>query len=95
MNISNLAKERGTMKKTAVWLTAISITVFVIAWGVMGLKIFNNDYLITPEAYIGLISLIVCFICILYIKFTNRCPHCGKLQIPFGRYSKNALLYKK
>ena len=74
------------MKKTAVWLAVISITVFVIAWGVMGLKIFNNDYLITSETYTGLISLIVFFICILYIKFTDRCPHCGKLRQSFGKY---------
>ena len=40
------------MKKVAKWLAVISIVVFVIAWGIMGLKILDNDYLITAEAYI-------------------------------------------
>ena len=68
------------MKKIAKWLAVISITVFVIAWGIMGLKLLDNDYLITAEAYTGLISIIVYFVCIMYIKFANRCPHCGKTK---------------
>ena len=74
------------MKKVAKWLAVISIIVFVIDWGVMGLKLLDNDYLITAEAYIGLISLLVFFVCILYVKFTNRCPHCGKTKQTFGKY---------
>lgn len=74
------------MKKIAKWLAAISIVVFVIAWSIMGLKLLDNNYLITTEAYIGLIALVVCFICALYVKFTNRCPHCGKIKQTFGKY---------
>ena len=74
------------MKRIIKWLAVISSVIFVIAWGVMGLKLLDNDYLITTEAYIELISLIVLFICIIYIKFTNRCPHCGKTKQSFGKY---------
>ena len=74
------------MKKTAKWLAAISIIIFVIDWIIMGLKILDNNYLITAEAYIGLISLIAFFVCIMYIKFTNRCPDCGKTKQSFGKY---------
>ena len=74
------------MKKIAKWLAAISVIVFVIDWGVMGLKLFDNNYLITTEAYIGLISFVVFFVCVLYVKFTNRCPHCGKFNQSFGKY---------
>ena len=74
------------MKKVAKWLAAISIVVFVIAWGIMGLKILDKDYLITAEAYIGLICIVVCFVCLMYLKFTNRCPHCGKAKQTFGKY---------
>lgn len=74
------------MKKIVTWLAVISIIVFVIAWGIMGLKLLDNDYLITTEAYIGLISLVVSLICVLYMRFTSRCPHCGKLKQTFGKY---------
>lgn len=74
------------MKKTAKWLAAISMTAFVIAWGMMGLKLLDNDYLITAEAYVGLISLVVFFVCIMYVKITTRCPHCGKTKQSFGKY---------
>ena len=30
------------MKKVAKWLAVISLVVFVIAWGIMGLKILDN-----------------------------------------------------
>ena len=66
------------MKKIANWIIIISIIVFVFTWAIMGFKLLDNNYLITTEAYIGLISLVVFFICILYVKFTNRCPHCKK-----------------
>ncbi len=74
------------MKRVAKCLAVIAIVVFVIAWGIIGLKLLDNDYLITTEAYIGLISLVVFFSCIMYIKFTNRCPHCGKTKQSFGKY---------
>ena len=62
------------MKKIVKWLAVISIVVFVIAWGIIGLKISDNNYLITVEAYIGLISLIVFFVCVIYVKVKNRVP---------------------
>ncbi len=74
------------MKKTAKRLAVISVAVFVIDWGVMGLKLLDNDYLITAEVIIGLISLAVFWVCIMYIKLTDRCPNCGKTKLSFGKY---------
>lgn len=74
------------MKKAAKWLAVVSVLVFVVAWVIMGLKLYDNNYLITAEAYTGLVSLIVLFICIMYIKLTTRCPHCGKAKQSFGKY---------
>ena len=74
------------MKKVIKWLAVISILVFVIVWGIIGLKILDNDYLFTTEAYIALVSLIVSFICVMYLRITNRCPHCGKMKQPFANY---------
>ena len=59
------------MKKVASWIFAIAVSIFVIDWGIMGLKIFNNDYNITVEAYIVL----VCFLyaaCITYSAINVR-----------------------
>ena len=74
------------MKKVTKWIAAISIIIFVIDWIIMGLKLLDNNYIITIEAYIGLITLIVFFVCIMYIKLTNRCSHCGKTNQSFGKY---------
>ena len=78
--------ECDCMKKIAKWLATISIIVFVIAWGVIGVKLLDNNYLITTEAYIGLISLVVFVVCVVYVKITSRCPHCGKIKQSFGKY---------
>ena len=83
---SDLTKECNNMKRIAKWLAAISIIILVIDWIIMGLKLLDNNYLITTEAYIGLITLIVFFVCIIYIKLTNRCPNCGKTNQSFGKY---------
>ena len=37
------------MKKAVSWIFVITMAVLVIDWGIMGLKIFNNDYNITVE----------------------------------------------
>ena len=75
-----------SMKKIAKGLAVISIIVFVIAWCIMGVKLLDHNYLITIEAYIGLVSLVVLGVCAIYIKITDRCPHCGKTKQSFGKY---------
>lgn len=74
------------MKKIAAWLAAVSVIVFVIDWTVIGLKILDGHSDITIGAYIGLISIVIFLVCILSIKGTNRCPHCGKVRQSFGKY---------
>lgn len=74
------------MKKTAKWIAVISIAVFVIDWGIMGLKLLDHNYVITTEASIGLISFVAFWVSIMYVKLTNRCPHCGKTKLSFGKY---------
>jgi len=69
------AKEGDSLKKMTKCLAGLSLAVFVFAWGVMGLKLLDNNYLITTEAYVGLISLLVFFPCILYVKLANHSPH--------------------
>ena len=74
------------MKKIAIWLAVITFIIFVIDWGIIGLKILDGDYDITVGVYIGFISIVVCFISIFYVKSQNRCPYCGKMKQSFGKY---------
>ena len=73
------------MKKIAAWLAVISIIVFIIAWGVGGLMILNNDYESSVWAHVGLVSLVI--FCGSLICYKNtRCPHCGKMNQTNGKY---------
>lgn len=73
------------MKKIATWLAVISIIVFVIAWSIGGLMIFNGEYENSAWAYVGLICIVICLCSLLYLRNT-RCPHCGKMNQTFGKY---------
>jgi len=74
------------MKKITKWLAAISIAVFAIDWGFIGLKLLDGNYDITASAYIAAISLVIFVVCVLYVRFTNRCPHCGKMNQTLGKF---------
>ncbi len=74
------------MKKLAIRLMIISITVLIIDWGFIGLKLLNGDYNITLGAYIALICILIFFTCVIYTKFHNKCPHCKKLLLQNGKY---------
>ena len=79
-------KECDSMKKIAVWTVVLSMIIFVIAWGVMGVKILDGNYGITAEACTGAVCLAVLLVCAIYIRVTNRCPHCGKMKQTFGKF---------
>ena len=74
------------MKKFISWIFALTITVLVIDWGIMGLKIFDNDYNIIVEAYIAFVCFVLLFICSMYKIFSRRCTHCGKVIWTNGEY---------
>lgn len=74
------------MKKFMSWLFAVSLAVFVIDWGVVGVKLLNGDYDITVGAYIGLACCIIMLVCALYRCLSNKCPHCGKVRVTGGDY---------
>ncbi len=74
------------MRKIANWALTIAFIVFLIDWSVMGIKLLDNDYNITVEAYIGLACFIVISISIFIRCFTDRCPHCRKIMLIKGTY---------
>ncbi len=75
------------MKKLTPWVITISFLVFVMTWGIMGFKIFDGDYNIAWEAYIGLGALTVFFVFTLIRRFSlAKCPHCGKIRLDTGKY---------
>ena len=74
------------MKKTATWILVAALLIFIIDWGVMGIKIIENDYNITVESYIGAACIVVIAVCCFCRIFGNKCPHCGKIRITDGDY---------
>jgi hypothetical protein len=74
------------MRKAMMWLFVITLIVFVIDWGVVGVKLLDGDYDITTGAYIGYVCWIVMIVCCLYRIFSRKCPHCGKLRTTGGSY---------
>ena len=68
------------MKKAVNWIYIASIVVFVIVWGVLGLNIYNGNYDITTEAYLGGGCIILMAVCAVYRLLTDKCPHCGKIR---------------
>ena len=74
------------MRKIANWALTIALIVFLIDWSVMGLKLLDNNYNITVEAYIGLACFIVIIVSVFIRSFTDRCPHCGKIMLIKGTY---------
>ena len=74
------------LRKVANWALAIFFVIAIIDWGVMGIKLLDNNYNITVEAHIGLICYIVIIVCILIRSFTDRCPYYGKIRVTKGSY---------
>ena len=72
--------------KTVKWIFVLAMTVLVIDWGVMGLKIFDNDYNITVEAHIAFVCFVLLFICSVYKIFSSRCRNCGRIRWTNGEY---------
>ena len=74
------------MRKAANWTLGIALTVFTIDWGVMGVKLLDNNYDVTVEACIGAACFVVIIICCFIRIFTNKCPHCGEPRATWGDY---------
>lgn len=74
------------LRKIANWILVITFLIFLIDWGVMGLKLIENNYNITVEAYIGLACIIIILVSVFVRCFTDKCPHCGKIRATKGNY---------
>lgn len=69
------------MKKVCVWLAIISAIVLFITWGIVGVKLLDNNYEFMVEVYItGAFTLILLGSIVCYKFIVNRCPHCGKIN---------------
>ena len=73
------------VKKVATWLAVVSGIVFLIAWAIGGLMIYEGKYENNAWVYVGLISIEVFFCSLLCLRF-SRCPHCGKLRQSGWKY---------
>ena len=84
--IYELINCRAGMKKIMAYLFLITLIVFIIDWGVVGIRILNHDYDITLRAYIGLVCVVLIFVCLFYRLLHRKCPHCGKPRQTEGAY---------
>lgn len=74
------------MKKYVTWIMLITTIIFIIDWGIMGIKLLDGNYNISLESYIGAICFIIILVCILYKSFSNKCPYCNKSLLTNGTY---------
>lgn len=69
-------KDRTHMKRITTCVLIIALIIFIIDWGIIGVKLLDGDYDIIPEAYIGAACK----------AFASKCPHCGKMIQSNGKY---------
>ncbi len=75
------------MKKYLNGILFVTILFMVITWIAVGINIVNGNYeAVTPGACIVLACLIVNLACNLYRHFSNKCPHCGRMNTGSGEY---------
>jgi len=74
------------LKKVLAYILAVAAAVFVVAGGIMGLKLLQHQYTVTVEAYTGLAAYLVFMVCLLARRLCERCPHCGALRHGSGKY---------
>lgn len=80
-------KEVVFVKKALLRTAVLSLLVFFISWGVVGLKILDGDYDFIAEAYIALAGMILGMASLLGWKLIgSKCPHCGKIRLYGGKY---------
>lgn len=90
------------MKKVATRIFWIAVVITVITHAVMGIKLLDDNYEITIEAYIGAACFFIIFVCSIIRVLENKCPHCGRTILDSGEYCshcgkkiKNALNDKR
>ena len=74
------------MKRAWAWTAAAAVLIFVITWGVMGVKLLDGDYDIELEAYLGGFCILLMTGCAIYRIISSKCPHCGKILLTNGRF---------
>ena len=74
-------KGEKNVKKMMNWLMVLAIFVLLIDWGVMGIKLYENEYEIQVEAWIALICIVLLLFSAIYRAFQKKCPHCGAIRL--------------
>ena len=79
-------KDRTHMKRITTWVLIIALIIFIIDWGIIGVKLLDGNYDIITEAYIGAACFGVMLISAVYKAFASKCPHGGKMIQSNGKY---------
>lgn len=74
------------MKRVLPWVFLCALATGVITWGIIGLRIADDEYDILPLVWTSVGAFAVVFICLIYRRLSNRCLHCGRVLISPGNY---------
>ena len=74
------------MRKIVLWSAVIAFIVFIVDWGIMGVKLFDGNYDIAIEAYIGLACWVVMSIGLIAKIFGAKCSTCKKILDVNAKY---------
>lgn len=78
------------MRKIWPWLFAAAVVVFVIDWGIVGIRLLQGQYEITAGVWIGAVCWLLILALLVLRRFSQAdsptCPHCGKKQHTGGKY---------
>ncbi len=71
-------------RRLVTWVTVGALIVFMLDWGMMGLKLFDRNFDILTEACVGLVCAVVAIAGFIILRFSRVCPNCGKNVVAKG-----------
>ncbi|MDO4739308.1 MAG: hypothetical protein Q4A66_01435 [Eubacteriales bacterium] len=74
-----------TLKTKGTITIACALLVFLIDWGVLGIKLYQGEYEIMAEAAVGLVCFAALIVGIILRAIGDRCPYCGKIRRVGGK----------
>lgn len=73
------------MKKAVKWIINAVWIIFIMDWGIFGIRLLDHNYSAATAAYIGLACLLLIAVYRVSMRSAARCPHCGKMQMVNGK----------
>ena len=79
-------KRMDVVKRIVKWIKTATSVIWLVAWGIVGLKLIEHNYDYMAEIYIAIVCGVILLACVVYKLFSNRCPYCGRPKESNGLY---------